>query len=157
MLKRWLPWVLVSTLLLVGCAGQATSSQPAERTVYMAAIEPKGGVTVDKEPFPAVALPDGGGYVLKEPDDTGRWEVSTYRWDPGFVVVNQGDIVTLEMIGINGKEHPFTLEGYDVSGVVRRGEVTSVTFTADEAGTFRFFCSVHQPSMQGELVVLARP
>jgi hypothetical protein len=31
--------------------------------------------TLDKEPFPADALPAGAGYVLNKPDQTGRWEV----------------------------------------------------------------------------------
>ncbi len=103
------------------------------------------------------ALPAGGGYGLIAPNGDGYWTAETYRFDPGTIVINQGDIVTLEIIGINGQAHPFAVEGYDVSGVVRRGEVTRVTFTADKAGTFRFFCAVHQPPRQGELVVLARP
>jgi hypothetical protein len=44
----------------------------------VAAVEMKGGVTVDKEPFPTDALPAGPGYVLNKPDQTGRWEVSVY-------------------------------------------------------------------------------
>ncbi len=134
----------------------ATAAAPVERTIYMAAVEPKGGVTVDKEPFPSAALPEGGGYILKQPDDTGRWEVSTYRWQPGTVVVNQGDIVTLEIVGINGAAHPLRIEGYDdVSAVVQRGHITRVTFTADKAGIFKIICDTHLPSMRGDLVVLA--
>jgi plastocyanin len=155
MTKKWIPLLLVTALLLVGCASQQLAAKPVERTIYMAAVEPKGGVTVDKEPFPAAELPAGGGYILKAPDDNGRWEVSTYRWDPGQVIVNQGDIVTLEIIGINGSAHPFTIEGHDVSGVVTRGHVTRVTFTADKAGVFKILCDAHMPAMQGELVVLA--
>ncbi len=156
MTKHLLLLAVIAAVALAGCAGQSQSAAPVERTIYVAAVEPKGGVTVDKEPFPSAALPTGGGYVLKSPDDTGRWEVSTYRWEPGLVVVNQGDIVTLEIVGINGKEHPFSIDGYDVSGVVKRGEVTRVTFTADKAGIFKIACGAHLPTMQGELIVLAR-
>ena len=67
-------------------------------------------------------------------------------------MVNQGDRVTLEIVGINGKEHPFHIEGYDVSGVVKRGEVTRVTFVADKPGVFKVACEVHEPSMQADLV-----
>ncbi len=64
----------VSALLLAACttAPAATSTTPVERTISMAAIEPKGGATVDKEPFPTQQLPAGGGYVLKAPDASGR-------------------------------------------------------------------------------------
>lgn len=128
---------------------------PGKRIITMAAVEPKGGTTVDKEPFPQAALP-GGGYVLKKPDAAGRWEISTYRWDPSQVIVNQGDEVTLEIIGINGDEHPGVIEGYGVSFVVKRGQLSRVTFKADKAGVFRILCDKHHPSMHGELIVLSR-
>ncbi len=156
MIKKIFLLVAVGALTLAACGGQSPSSAaPVERTIYMAAVEPKGGVTVDKEPFPSAALPEGGGYILKEPNADGRWEVETYRWDPGTIVANQGDIVTLEIVGINGTEHPFTIEGYGLSGVVKRGQITRVTFTADKAGIFSITCGVHLPTMQADLVVLA--
>jgi heme/copper-type cytochrome/quinol oxidase subunit 2 len=138
----------------VHAALPAASQPPRQRTIYIAAIEPKGGAHVDHEPFPEKPLPSGGGYSLKKPDDKGRWEVSTYRWDPGTIVVNQGDRVTLEIVGINGDEHPFTIEGYWISEVVRRGQITRVTFTADKAGIFKIICRKHAPAMQADLVVL---
>lgn len=131
------------------------AAKPRQRTIYVAALEPKGGASVAQEPFPAASLPSGGGYVLRKPDDKGRWEVSTYRWDPGTIVVNQGDAVTLEIIGINGDEHPFTIEGYWLSGTVRRGQITRLSFVADKVGIFKIICRKHAPSMQADLVVLA--
>lgn len=136
------------------CAQIPATQAPRHRTIYVAAIEPKGGANVDQEPFPATPLPSGGGYGLKKPDEKGRWEVSTYRWDPGTLVVNQGDKVTLEIVGINGDEHPFTIEGYWISDVVRRGQITRVTFTAEKAGIFKIICRKHAPAMQADLVVL---
>jgi plastocyanin len=157
MFKRILLVMMVGVMLMA-VLGACMSARPAtagtERTIYMAAVEPKGGVTVDKEAFPGASLPAGGGYILKEPNDDGRWEVSTYRWDPGVIIVNEGDVVTLEMVGINGASHPFTIEGYDISDVVQRGHVTRVTFTADKAGIFKITCPVHSPSMEANLVVL---
>lgn len=157
MVKRILFLTMAGALVLAGCAGGSASVAPAERTIYMAAIEPKGSTTVDKEPFPAVTLPEGGGYGLAAPDADGKWTVETYRWDPGTIVVNQGDVVTLEIIGINGAEHPFTIEGYSVSDVVKRGQITRVTFTADKAGIFKVTCGVHLPTMQASLIVLPKP
>ncbi len=156
MIKKLFLLIAVGALTLAACGGQSPSSAaPVERTIYMAAVEPKGSTTVDKEPFPAAALPEGGGYALDEPNADGVWVVETYRFEPGTIVVNQGDIVTLEIVGINGKEHPFTIEGYGLSGVVKRGEITRVTFTADKAGIFAIKCGAHQPAMQSNLVVLA--
>ena len=120
LLPRLVP--LLAVLALLAACGQTAAgavAPPQERTIYMAAIEPKGGTTVDKEPFPAQSLPPGGGYGLKAPDDTGRWQVETYRFDTGTVVVNEGDTVTMEIVGINGKEHLITVEGYGLSIVER--------------------------------------
>lgn len=143
-------------MLVLIAAGSAGFAEAAgmKRTVTMVAVEPKGGATVDKEPFPAATLPEGKGYALKRPDASGRWEVSTYRWEPSQIVVNQGDEVTLEILGVNGDQHPSILDGYDVNFTVKRGELTTVKFTADKAGVFPFRCGTHQPSMTGELIVL---
>ena len=150
---------LLAVLALLAACGQVEAgavTPPQERTIYMAAIEPKGGTTVDKEPFPAQSLPPGGSYGLKAPDDTGRWQVETYRFDPGTVVVNEGDTVTLEIVGINGKEHPITIDGYGLSTVLKRGEVRRLKFLADKPGIFRVMCAIHKPSMEAALVVLKR-
>lgn len=155
MVKRMMFLMIVGAVVLAGCAGQPAPVAPVERTIYMAAVEPKGSTTVDKEPFPSAALPAGSGYGLVEPNADGQWTVETYRFEPGTIVVNQGDIVTLEIVGINGANHPFTIEGYEVSGTIKRGEVTRVTFTADTAGIFRLTCGVHLPTMTADLVVLA--
>jgi plastocyanin len=144
---------LAAALTMAELAGSAEAAG-MKRTITMVAIEPKGGTTVDKEPFPSAPLPEGKGYELTSPDANGRWEVSTYRWQPNQIIVNQGDEVTLEILGINGAEHPTMIEGYDVSFTVKRGELTTVTFTADKAGVFPFRCGTHQPAMVGELIVL---
>lgn len=147
-----------AVLVLVAFWPAASAAPPpATRTFTMAAVEPKGGTTVDKEPFPHHPLPEGKGYVLKEPDPkTGRWEVSTYRWEPSQIVVYQGDTVVLEILGVNGDVHPARIEGYVPGFVVRRGQVTRLTFTADKAGFFKIECTTHHPSMVGYLVVLQR-
>lgn len=150
---------VVVTVLAAAFSGsllpQPAAAQ-ATRTIYMAAVEPKGGTGVSSEAFPTAALPAGGGYILKAPDATGRWEVSTYQWQPGFVVARQGERVTLEIIGINGEEHVSSLPPYVQSFTVKRGQVTRVTFTADRAGLFPILCAIHQPSMTGYLVVLPK-
>lgn len=147
--------VLSGASLAIALSPRA-SVTATKRTVYMSAIEPKGSTTVDKEPFPPASLPAGGGYILKPPDATGKWEVSSYGWEPAVIVVYQGDEVTLQILGINGKEHVSYIEGYVESFNVKRGELTVLKFTADKVGTFRIVCKTHSPSMEGYLVVLPR-
>ena len=149
--------VPLSLAVAMSVAAPADVVQAAgmKRTITMIAVEAKGGATVDKEPFPTAALPEGKGYELEAPNAEGRWEVSTYRWEPNQIIVNQGDEVTLEILGVNGAEHPSAIDGYDISFTVKRGQLTTVTFTADQAGVFELRCGTHQPSMVGELIVLA--
>lgn len=149
------PGLLIVGLAIAWPASGAGQPAPVKRTIYMAAVEPKGGASVTSEPFPAAPLPAGPGYVLRPPDTTGRWEVSTYQWQPAFLLANQGDDVTLEIVGVNGDEHPSLIEGINVPPfTVRRGQITRVNFRATRPGFYRITCTTHLPSMVGYLVVL---
>ena len=152
--------VSIIALLLSGIAlvlpTSRASVQPTDRTIYVTAVEPKGTASISKEPFPTQALPAGGGYALKEPDKDGNWVVETYIWEPSVIVVNQGDRLTLNILGVNGASHPASIEGYGQQFDVKRGQLTTITFTADKAGTFSITCEAHQPSMTGYLLVLPR-
>ncbi len=135
---------------LVACGGDDEEGPAAmTRTFYMEAVEPKGSATVDKEPFPDVALPGGGGYALKEPNAEGKWEVETYVWSAKQIVVNQGDTVKLEILGVNGATHAGSIEGYVDSFVVERGKLTSLSFVAETAGVFKISCASHRDHEQG--------
>ncbi len=83
----------IAAVLTVSC-GAANAPAATKRTIYMTALEYKGSTEVVKEPFPTSKLPEGGGYLRKAPAD-GKWETSTYRWEPGTIVVYQGDEVEL--------------------------------------------------------------
>jgi plastocyanin len=125
-----------------------------QRFFAIAAVEPTGGTTTDKEPFPAKPLPTGPNYVLKQPDKTGRWEGSPSVWQPSQIFVNKGDeVTTLDFIGINGASHPTTVSRYGKSFILERGHVNRVTFVADKPSVFPIVCATHTPSMRAELVV----
>ena len=150
----------LGSMLLVGiiAATALTNSASAEKRFFtVLAVEPKGGTTVEKEPFPSGPLPPGGGYVLSQPDEkTRRWEISAYVWQPTQIIVNQGDEVALEFVGINGAIHPTTIAAFGQAFTLKRGEAHRVTFVADKVGSFGVVCSTHRPSMVGEVVVLPR-
>jgi len=151
--------LLVLTLGLLLPSPGTGQPAPTKRTIYMAAVEPKGGTSATSEPYPSgsPALTAGPGYVLKAPDTTGRWEVSTYQWQPSFIMAQEGDDVTLEIVGINGAEHTSFIEGINVPAFnVKRGQITTVNFRATRPGFYRIVCSSHLPTMVGYLVVVAR-
>jgi plastocyanin len=82
---------------------------------------------------------------------TGEYETTTkegkhieaYRWDPGTVFVNKGENVKLKILGVNGDNHPFIIEGMDIQGVVKKGEETVVNFHASKEGIYRLICFTH--------------
>ena len=155
-LRRYAPAVAVALSLAFVWADTPWAQTAQGRVIYMAAIEPRGGAQQDKEPFPQTPLPAGDGYRKTPPDANGRWEVVTYQWSPGTIVVREGETVTLEIVGINGDVHPSTIPGIVDSFTVKRGEVTRVTFTAAKPGLYPITCTKHTPSMQGTLVVLPK-
>ena len=59
-------------------------------------------------------------------------------------------------MGVNGDVHPSTIPGLAESFVVKRGELTRVTFAAKTPGLYTLVCTKHQPSMQGTVVVLPK-
>lgn len=139
-----------ASLFLLAAAGTA---EAAKRHIVVTAVEPKGGANVEKEAFPETALPEGGGYVLKKPNDEGRWEVAVYVFDPRQITVDEGDEVTLEFVGINGASHPITIEAYGQTFELKRGHVNTVTFIADKPGRYSIVCATHLPTMVSELIV----
>lgn len=149
--------LLAAACVLGSGMAAAGEAEAAKRRFTILAVEPKGGVTQDKEAFPASALPPGGGFVLSAPDQkTGRWEVSAYVWAPTQIVVEEGDEVTLDFVGINGATHPTAIAALGRSFTLRRGELQSITFVADKVGAFGIVCTTHQPSMNAEIVVLPK-
>ena len=152
--------VAMSFLALIGgqagYLGAADAQTAGRRFFTVAAVEPRGGTNASQEAFPTEPLPAGGGYVIRQPDQTGRWEVSAYVWNPSQIVVNQGDDVTLEFVGINGASHPTEIKGLGKTFTLKRGQVTRVEFKAERPGVYPIVCSTHAPSMRGEVVVLPR-
>lgn len=70
-------------------------------------------------------------------------EIEAYRWDPGTIVVPKGEEVTISIYGVNGKEHPFIIEGTDYKGTVQKGKETILNVKFDEEGTYRLICLTH--------------
>ena len=54
--------------------------------------------------------------------------------------------------------HTFTIGApYNIDKVVTPGQNATFTFKGADQGIYRFYCRFHQPTMTGQLVVLAPP
>lgn len=70
-------------------------------------------------------------------------KIESYRWDPGTIVVREGESIELKIFGVNGESHPFIIEGTNIKGEVKKGKETVVKFKANKKGTYRIICSTH--------------
>ncbi|UOE92010.1 cupredoxin domain-containing protein [Alkalihalobacillus sp. LMS39] len=100
------------------------------------------------EPMQTVANPTKE-YVInmvtgefKTTTEDGR-EIESYRWDPGTITIPKDEKVKLSIFGVNGKEHPFIIEGTDIQGTVKKGEETVIDLHFTEAGVYRLICVTH--------------
>jgi plastocyanin len=157
--------LLLATAVAVASLGAvpsiAVGQDAPTHTISIMAIEYKMRRLVTETPFPNTLLEhpdlvDAPGYDLIEPGEEveGEWGVDAYQFVPGTIIVNQGDTVLLRFFGVNGDEHPTTIDGYDQEFTVRRGELTEVQFVASRQGIFQITCHAHPPTMVGHLIVL---
>ncbi|NRD80426.1 cupredoxin domain-containing protein [Bacillus sp. BRMEA1] len=70
-------------------------------------------------------------------------EIEAYRWDPGTIVIKQGERVNLYISGINGEEHPFYIEGTNIKGTVKKGRETMIPLQFNKQGTYQLICEAH--------------
>ena len=79
-----------------------------------------------------------------------------FAYTPGRIQVQQGDEVILHLTA-SDVVHGFALDGHDIDVRIIPGITERVAFTAEQAGKFRFRCSIScgslHPFMIGELVV----
>lgn len=134
--RHWLYLTLASGLLVIG-ATLILTGNPAEWFSQETASQ-QGN---DQE-FHIVTG------EFKTTADDGQ-EHDVYRFSPGHLTVNKGDQVTLHIHGVNGHAHDFEIEAFGVNGTVERGDTATVSFHADQAGTFELVCTNHDTLENG--------
>ena len=85
-----------------------------------------------------------------------RIEARQFAYSPAELNVNRGDSVTLQLASTD-VVHGLYIDGYGIDVEADPGQMTSITFTADKPGSFRFRCNVTcgamHPFMIGKLTV----
>jgi len=79
-----------------------------------------------------------------------------YAFDPNVITVKKGEHVKLIITALD-RDHGFKLAAFEVNQKLKKGDPTTIEFTADKAGTFPFQCSevcgLGHHKMKGKLVV----
>ncbi len=83
-------------------------------------------------------------------------EAGAFFFNPKEIKVKKGEIVRLTLKNTGG-QHDFVIDDLKVrTKVLQAGQQEVVTFTADKAGSFEYYCSVgnhRQMGMKGTLIV----
>lgn len=172
--KSKLPRVLGSlagmvlfSLILSASQGHGQTG-PFTHTIFMTALEVKGGTSADKLVPPTINPKDlSKGYEFKAPGeadkrDPKRWEVSSYMFSPSFVTVREGDKVDLTIFVVNGDAHGDSWitdpEGRKIISNItfNRGREYKLSFVAEKVGPYQLTCSEHAPTMAATFLVLPR-
>lgn len=79
-----------------------------------------------------------------------------YGFYPSTITVFKGDTVNLTLVNPADDPHTFTVSGLKVDTEMKGKSITKVSFVADQAGIFTFYCNEaeHAPYMWGQLVVM---
>lgn len=157
--RRFLPLLVLVALVLAACG--TTGAEPGTVTFDVELIEVKGATD-------GISAPDidpttlSRGYGYKAPGDydaesPDKFQVATYMFAPGAMTVVTGDDVTLRMFGVNGDEHEIFVQAPDGSTIVElftinRGREVTASFTADQAGHYKLFCTTHGPTMSADIL-----
>jgi len=118
--------------------------------------------TPTKESLPAVdesMLPvPNPGEPVEEPLSVSEFTLDSFNfgYSQTELRVNEGDTVTINLTSSDGFHDWVVDEFKAATEKIQEGETTSVTFVADTAGTYEFYCSVgshREQGMVGTLIV----
>lgn len=108
-----------------------------------------GALLVAFAPLPAIGAPRPAARLI-------RIEASQFSYSPSVITVNPGDTVTMELVS-RDVVHGLYVDGYGVSVQADPGQTRTLTFVANQAGSFRIRCNVTcgamHPFMTGRLNV----
>ena len=139
---------------------QSTNKEFWIKTVHLDGFANLKGIPTGPDPappekFPNSTIPAGGGVKLTPPDKTGAWKFRVFTFEPSQIVVNQGDKVTLHFADVQGAHYTIAVDGVG-SFPISRGQIHTVSFTADKVGIINYSSPDHMPSVVGQIVVLPR-
>ena len=133
MVKTYLPDGAAAKIVTVTRAGPASA-----------------GVTVMTE---ALATKESG------PKETVEHFGEVYAFSPSFIAVHRDEPTAIDFWNLQpDDEHDFMLadphSNVMMSVLLPPLRVTSYVFTFHEEGLFNFYCTMHQPEMNGQILVL---
>lgn len=107
-------------------------------------VSPTGAVVTDTKTTPGV-------------EKTFAIEASSFKFNPATITVKKGDIVKIVLTN-KGGTHNWMLDEFEgaKTKTLQAGQTDTISFVADKAGTYEYYCSIgnhRQMGMVGKLIV----
>jgi plastocyanin/ketosteroid isomerase-like protein len=163
---RWrLPlwrWLVAASLVLALSAilnGYARGAGPTGG-YYLPSREDSRIVTVTKSGSASAGITVITQAVAERESENSSQTCQIYAFVPSFIAVRRDEPTQISFRNYQADDdHDFMLVGPDSSKVLMfvllpRLRETSYVFTFHEEGLFRIYCTMHQPSMSGQILVL---
>jgi plastocyanin len=159
-------FIVVSALLGASiCVASASAGPPMDKHYYLPDSAASKIVTVVKTGNAAaevIVLTHAVAIKETGPKETVAKFGEVYAFSPTFIAVQRQVPTTLTFWNLQpDDEHDFMLASPD-SRVLMHLKLlpltrTSYVFTFHQEGIFNFYCAVHQPEMNGQILVLPAP
>ena len=155
--------LLIAGLICVNVYAQGDDkefmSKPSEFYVATAHIDgnasTQGDANHPPEAIPDGELPKGGGISLTKGEE-GKWRMRVFKFIPSQIVATVDQEITVHFVGTQGPSHKIKVDGVDREIELKRGEIATITLHLTKTGTINFRSLDRQPSMSGQIVVIAK-
>ena len=79
-------------------------------------------------------------------------DASEFKFDTTTITVKKGDTVKLTLTNSGKYTHDWVIDEFNgATKQIKAGETDTITFVADKAGTFEYYCSVMEHRKQGQV------
>lgn len=155
-MKKLLPVLLVLVVLGVGAVLLMNKKQVTPADKMTASQTPTEAMSPTTAAMEASSTATTTGDAMKGTTKEFAVEGGMFYFKPAVINVKKGDTVKIVFTNKEGM-HDWRLDEFNVkTKMTREGDSDTVTFVADKAGTFEYYCSVgnHRAmGMKGSLVV----
>lgn len=140
----------------------ASAAPPMDKNFYLPDAAASKIVSVTKEGTPAaevIVLTEAVAIKETGPKETVAKFGEVYAFSPTFIAVRRDEPTMLTFWNLQpDDEHDFMLAAPDLRVLMHLKLLpltkTSYIFTFHQEGIFNFYCAVHQPEMNGQILVM---
>jgi plastocyanin len=154
--------VVASTLTIFTCVASAAAAPPMDKHYYLPDAAASKIVSVAKEgkaEAEVIVLTEAVAIKETGPKETVAKFGEVYAFSPTFMAIRREVPTMLTFWNLQpDDEHDFMLTAPDSTVLMHLNleplTKTSYIFTFHKDGIFNFYCAVHQPEMNGQILVL---